>query len=286
VRGLRARLRRSGQPALPRRADRLPALRPKLNVPIADVAAALRHGGIVALKGLGGFHLLCDAHDEAAVAELRRRKARDAKPFAVMVANLASAGFFAEIGSSERELLRHRSRPIVLARSRGRLAPSVAPNLRDIGLMLAYTALHWLVLHALAGSPDFRSWRDAPSELALVATSANLGGEPLVASDEDARRRLAGVADLIVTHDREIVVRADDSVMRVIDGAPAYLRRARGFVPDPIDLGAHGPTVIAAGGTSRTQSRSPAAARRSSRNISATSTTARLSVSATRRSGA
>jgi hydrogenase maturation protein HypF len=225
-----------------------PRCGPKLNVPIADIAAALRQGGIVALKGLGGFHLLCDAHDESAVAELRRRKARDAKPFAVMVANLASAGLFAEVGSSERELLRHRSRPIVLARSRGRLAPSVAPKLRDIGLMLAYTPLHWLVLHALAGSPDFRSWRDAPSELALVATSANLGGEPLVASDEDARRRLAGVADLIVTHDREIVVRADDSVMRVIDGAPAYLRRARGFVPDPIDLGADGPNVIAAGG--------------------------------------
>ncbi len=225
-----------------------PRCGPKLNVPVADVAVALRHGGIVALKGLGGFHLLCDAHDEAAVAELRRRKARDAKPFAVMVANLASAGLFAEIGSSERELLQHRSRPIVLARSRERLAPSVAPNLRDIGLMLAYTPLHWLVLHALAGSPEFRSWRDGPSELALVATSANLGGEPLVASDEDARRRLAGVADLIVTHDREIVVRADDTVMRVIDGAPAYLRRARGFVPDPIDLGADGPNVIAAGG--------------------------------------
>ena len=120
--------------------------------------------------------------------------------------------------------------------------------MRDIGLMLAYTPLHWLVLHALAGSPDFRAWRDAPSDLALVATSANLGGEPLVASDDDARGRLAGIADLIVTHDREIVVRADDSVMRVLDGAPAYLRRARGFVPDPIDLGADGPSVIAAGG--------------------------------------
>ena len=96
--------------------------------------------------------------------------------------------------------------------------------------------------------PDFRSWRDAPSDLALVATSANLGGEPLVAFDEDARRRLKGIADLIVTHDRAIVVRADDSVVRALDGAPAYLRRARGFVPDPIDLGADGPSVIAAGG--------------------------------------
>ncbi len=225
-----------------------PRCGPKLNVPIADVAAVLREGGIVALKGLGGFHLLCDARDAAAVSNLRRRKARDAKPFAVMVANCATAERLAEIGPPERALLSHRSRPIVLARSRGVLAPSVAPNLRDIGLMLAYTPLHWLVLHALAGSPDFRSWRDAPSDLALVATSANLGGEPLVASDDDARRRLAGIADLIVTHDRGIVVRADDSVMRVLDGGPAYLRRARGFVPDPIDLGADGPSVIAAGG--------------------------------------
>jgi hydrogenase maturation protein HypF len=224
-----------------------PRCGPKLNTEIADVAGALRQGGIVALKGLGGFHLLCDARDEGVVARLRRLKARDAKPFAVMVANLASAERLAEIGAAERELLTHRSRPIVLARSRGALAPSVAPSLRDVGLMLAYTPLHWLVLHTLAGSPDFRAWRDAPSDLALVATSANLGGEPLVATDEDARRRLTGIADLIVTHERAIVVRADDSVMRVLDAAPAYLRRARGFVPDPIDLGFDGPNVIAAG---------------------------------------
>ncbi len=225
-----------------------PRCGPKLSAPIADVASLLNQGGIVALKGLGGFHLLCDAHDEAAVARLRARKARDAKPFAVMVANIASAARLAEIGPIERALLEGRSRPIVLVRSRGVVAPSVAPRLRDVGLMLAYTPLHWLVLHELAGSPEFRSWRDAPSDLALVATSANVGGEPLVASDDDASRRLTGIADLIVTHAREIVVRVDDSVVRALDGAPAYLRRARGFVPDPIDLGADGPSVIAAGG--------------------------------------
>jgi hydrogenase maturation protein HypF len=224
-----------------------PRCGPKLNRPIAEVAEALRQGRIVALKGLGGFHLLCDARNEAAVATLRRRKARDAKPFAVMTTNLASAERLAFIGPAERALLSHRARPIVIARSRGALAPSVAPNLRDLGLMLPYTPLHWLALHAFAGSPDFRAWRDAPNDIALVATSANLGGEPLVASDEDAWRRLEGVADLIVTHERAIVVRADDSVMRVCDGAPTYLRRARGFVPDPIDLGADGPSVIAAG---------------------------------------
>jgi hydrogenase maturation protein HypF len=114
--------------------------------------------------------------------------------------------------------------------------------------MRAYTPLHWLILHALAGKPEFASWRDAPCGLALVATSANLSGEPLIADDAEARRVLADVADLVVGHGRAIVARADDSVMRVLDGAPAYLRRARGVAPDPIDLGADGPSVIAHGG--------------------------------------
>ncbi|MGD0562131.1 MAG: carbamoyltransferase HypF [Roseiarcus sp.] len=224
-----------------------PRCGPKLNVEIDRVAACLRGGGIVALKGLGGFHLVCDARNEETVATLRRRKAREAKPFAVMVANTASAALLAELGDAEIALLESRARPIVVVRSRGVLAPSVAPNLRDIGLMLAYTPLHWLVLHALAGAPDFAGWRHARCEIALVATSANVGGEPLVADDEDAHRRLGPIADLVVTHGRAIVVRADDSVMRVLDGAPAYLRRARGFVPEPIDLGVDGPSVLAAG---------------------------------------
>ncbi len=224
-----------------------PRCGPKLNVEIVSIAACIRDGGIVALKGLGGFHLVCDARNEEAVAKLRRRKAREAKPFAAMVANIASAALFAELGEAERALLVSRARPIVLARDRGVLAPSVAPNLRDVGLMLAYTPLHWLVLHALAGAPDFALWRHARSEIALVATSANVGGEPLVADDDDAHRRLGPIADLVVTHARAIVVRADDSVMRVLDGAPVFLRRARGFVPEPIDLGVDGPSVLAAG---------------------------------------
>ncbi|MGD1037195.1 MAG: carbamoyltransferase HypF [Roseiarcus sp.] len=224
-----------------------PRCGPKLNVEIASIAACVRDGGVVALKGLGGFHLVCDARDEATVAKLRRRKAREAKPFAVMVANAASAALLAELGEAECAALESRARPIVVARSRGVLAPSVAPNLSDVAVMLAYTPLHWLVLHALAGAPDFASWRHAANDIALVATSANVGGEPLVADDADARRRLRGIADLIVTHERAIVARADDSVMRVLDGAPAFLRRARGFTPAPIDLGADGPSVIAAG---------------------------------------
>ncbi len=220
---------------------------PGIDASITEIAARLKAGQIVALKGVGGFHLMCDARNTEAVARLRTRKARDAKPFAVMALNEASAVLFAEIGEGERELLRQRARPIVLARSRGVLAPTVAPALAEIGLMLPYTPLHWLVLHELLGRPEGSAWREAPSELALVATSANLGGEPLTASNADAETRLAGIADLIVTHGREIVVRADDSVMRWLDGAPAFLRRARGFAPEPLDLGADGPCVIAAG---------------------------------------
>ena len=220
---------------------------PRLDVQIADVADCISKGGIVALKGLGGYHLICDAHDEATVARLRRLKAREAKPFAVMAANAASAARVAEISEAERALLESPPRPIVLARSRCVLAPSVAPGLAEIGLMLAYTPLQWLVLHALAGEPDFAAWRHAANDLALVATSANFGGEPLIADDDEARRRLAPIADLIVGHARRIVVRADDSVMRVLDGAPAFIRRARGFVPEPIDLGVDGPSLLAVG---------------------------------------
>ena len=220
---------------------------PGLNVEVAEIADVLRAGGIVALKGLGGFHLVCDAHDESAVAELRRRKARDAKPFAVMVPNLASAERVACLNDVERELLARSERPIVVARALGRLAPSIAPGLADIGLMLAYTPLHWLVLDALSGAMKLGLHREAACDIALVATSANLGGEPLVADDDDARRRLGPIADLVVTHARAIVVRADDSVVRVIDGAPAFLRRARGFVPEPIDLGSDGPCILATG---------------------------------------
>jgi len=220
---------------------------PKLDAQIADVADCLSAGGIVALKGLGGYHLICDARNEAAVARLRQRKAREAKPFAVMATNAASAARLAEISQAERALIESRPRPIVLTRSRGVLAPSVAPGLAEIGLMLAYTPLHWLVLHALAGEPDFAAWRHAANDLALVATSANFGGEPLIADDAEARRRLAPIADLVVGHARQIVVRADDSVMRILDGAPAFIRRARGFVPEPIDLGVEGPSVLAAG---------------------------------------
>jgi hydrogenase maturation protein HypF len=214
-----------------------PACGPRLSHPVSDIAGVIRAGGIVAVKGIGGFHLLCDAESQTAVAELRRRKAREAKPFAIMVADETSLDRFAEADDAERALLCHRARPIVLLRARAALAPSVAPGLAHVGVMLPYAPVHHLIFDALA--------RTRP--VALVATSANRHGEPLVIDDAEATARLAGIADLIVTHDRPILARADDSVMTMIDGAPAYIRRSRGFVPDPVDLGIDGPCVLAVG---------------------------------------
>ena len=225
-----------------------PACGPRLSHPIEAIVAAIRTGAIVALKGIGGFHLMCDAANESAVAELRRRKGREAKPFAVMVANLASLDRIAAPSAAECRLLAQPARPIVLMQDRGMLAPSIAPGLARIGVVLPYAPLHHLIFHVAAGSPADSATRRAANELVLVATSANPGGEPLVISDEEAHEKLAGIADLIVTHDRAIVTRADDSVMAVVDGGPSFLRRARGFVPEPIDLGSDGPSVLAVGG--------------------------------------
>lgn len=228
-----------------------PACGPRLTHDVATIAAAVRAGRIVALKGIGGFHLICDATNEATVAELRRRKARDAKPFAVMVANAASVPFVAQATAAEIMLATDHARPIVvMAKNREEadpLAASVAPRLTRIGVMLAYAPVHHLLFAALADGPLAGHDAQAPNPIALVATSANPGGEPLVVDDADAARRLGGIADLIVGHDRPIAIRADDSVVQVIAGAPAFLRRARGYVPEPIELAEDGPSVLALG---------------------------------------
>jgi hydrogenase maturation protein HypF len=220
---------------------------PKLDSSIGDIVALLRAGGIVALKGIGGYHLICDASNERAVDELRRRKGRDAKPFAVMAANVASAERIGAFGADERALLQSMARPIVVVDKLQKLAPSLAPGLSRIGVVLPYAPVHHLLFHAAAGSPTGRDWRDAPQDFSLVATSANPSGEPLIVEDEEAREKLKRIADLVVSHDRQIIARADDSVMMMIAGAPAFLRRARGFVPEPIELGDDGPATLALG---------------------------------------
>lgn len=218
-----------------------PACGPRLSHTIAEIATSISQGSIVALKGIGGFHLLCDATNEAAVGILRHRKHRPAKPFAVMLADAASAEYFADSTQAELALLRDAACPIVLVRHRDRLAGSIAPGLGRVGVMLPPAPVHHLLFHALAAGSVGRR------PLALVATSANAAGQPLVITDADAQSDLAGIADLTVTHDRPILTRADDSVMAVIDGAPAYIRRSRGFVPEPIDLGQDGPPVLGVG---------------------------------------
>jgi hydrogenase maturation protein HypF len=195
--------------------------------PLREVVAALRAGQIVALKGLGGYHLACDGSAPGVVRELRRRKARDAKPLAVMVARLESARGLCVVSDAEADLLQSAERPIVILErcppGTGRdLADEVAPGLRHLGLMLPYTPLQHLLLERV----------DRP----LVMTSGNRSDEPIAHQDADALARLGDIADLFLAHDRPIEVRCDDSVARVIDGVPCVLRRARGYVPLAISL--------------------------------------------------
>jgi len=194
---------------------------------IREAATALRAGRIVAVKGLGGYHLACDATVSGVVSELRRRKARDAKPLAVMVGNLETARRLCIVSEAEADLLQSAARPIVLLERRRppgapALAAEVAPRLGHLGLMLPYTPLQHLLLEHV----------DRP----LVMTSGNRSDEPIAFQDDEALARLDGIADLFLAHDRPIEVRCDDSVARCLDGAPLLLRRARGYVPLAISL--------------------------------------------------
>jgi len=219
--------------------------------PLAETLALLMAGGIVAIKGLGGFHLLCDARNPRAVTALRERKAREEKPFAVLLANSASAREFAVLGEAERELLESAERPIVLLAKRAaadtRLA-GVAPGLAWLGAMLPATPLQLLLFHEAAGRPAGIDWMSQVQALALVCTSANPGGEPLVTGNGEALLRLAGIADAVLLHDRDIVVRCDDSVLRAAAGGSQFIRRARGYTPRAIPLALSGPSVLALGG--------------------------------------
>lgn len=191
---------------------------------LAATAAALRDGLVVAIKGLGGYHLACDATSDATVARLRARKHREAKPLAVMVRDLDRARSLAVVDDEAARLLVSVERPIVLVprRRSAPLATAVAPDHPWLGLFLPYTPLHHLLLAEV----------DRP----LVMTSANLSDEPIAYRDDDARARLRGIADRFLVHDRPIAARCDDSVARVVDGKPMVLRRARGFVPAPFPV--------------------------------------------------
>lgn len=204
--------------------------------PLVAAARLLIDGRIVALRGLGGFHLAVDATNEAAVRTLRVHKQRAAKPLAVMVHTVADARRLAQVSPEEERLLMSPERPIVLLECRpdASLASSVAPRLGWVGVMTAYTPLHHLLLD-LVGRP-------------LVMTSGNLSEEPIAIANDDARHRLGGVADAFLLHDREIVARYDDSVVRVVEGEPVHLRRARGYAPLPIPLPWETPVALVAAG--------------------------------------
>jgi hydrogenase maturation protein HypF len=205
--------------------------------PIAEAVELLAAGDIVAVKGLGGFHLAVDAMSEAAVTRLRERKRRVEKPFAVMVATLAEVEAFGRLNDASRALLESPAHPIVLLRKQQpeRLAPSVAPFNRDLGVFLPYTPLH----HLLFAEKRFS---------ALVMTSGNISEEPIAIDNAEAVERLRGIADYFLVHNREILLRADDSVLRVAGGRGRQVRRSRGYVPAPIFLKEDLPPVLAVGG--------------------------------------
>ena len=207
---------------------------------IRETVKALGAGRIVAIKGLGGFHLACDAENPEAVATLRSRKQRDEKPLAVMVAGLASAERFAHVTDDEKVLLTGPAHPIVLLKRRtGENVPAlagVADGLEAIGVMLPYTPLHALIFHSFAGEPEGRGWMNDVLPVTLVMTSANMSGLPLCTENEEALERLSGVADLFLLSNRDIVTPCDDSVVRAGAEGTSFVRRSRGYAPEAVML--------------------------------------------------
>lgn len=248
-----------------------PACGPRMSLvpshpdPLRQAALLLQQGKIVAVKGLGGYHLAVDACSDEAVGRLRERKKRDEKPFAVMVPDLAAARRLGWLSELEERLLAGPEAPIVIVRRRDSgctipnqtvdsghlpgISPLVAPGSRWIGLMLAYTPLHQL-LFRYSGDRMPNQAADSghvPRITSLVMTSANTSDEPVIADDAEAVEKLSGVADAILTHDRPIHIRTDDSVIRVFQGSPLFYRRSRGYVPRPVRLPFECGAILAVG---------------------------------------
>ena len=253
--------------------------------PVAEAARQLAEGAILAIKGLGGYHLACDAFNAEAVDRLRARKHREAKPFALIVPDTESARQLCIVSDAEAELLESRRRPIVLLKRRPDcpVAPGVAPAYDSLGIMLPYVPLHHLLMGALTDysaqqsgtrqsgldgplpaskRPKWTSKSNArqdsrldaldarrPKSVALVMTSGNLSDEPIAYRDDDALERLAPVADGVLSHSRAIHIRCDDSVARIAAGGAQIIRRSRGFAPEPVPLALDCPVpLLACGG--------------------------------------
>ena len=210
---------------------------PQLSAPIAEAQRRLSEGAIVAIRGLGGFHLACDSRNDRAVRLLRERKRRSDKPFALMARDLAAVEAFCAVSDADRRALVSARRPIVILprRADSGISATVAPGNNTVGVMLPYTPLHHLL------------FTGAPYD-ALVMTSGNLSEEPIVTSNEEALDRLRPLADWFLLHNRDIYMRADDSVVRTFEGVERTLRRSRGFVPQAIDLGMEVAEILACGG--------------------------------------
>jgi hydrogenase maturation protein HypF len=231
--------------------------------PIGATMEIMRQGGIMAIKGLGGFHIACDALNDTAVRTLRQRKRKNNKPFAVMASSLEVIRRYCEVSPEEQILLESPKRPVVLLRKKvlqdGMLSSSVSPNNQYVGCMLPYTPLHYL----LFGAPPGQTGNAQEVLSVLVMTSGNISDEPIVHTNDDAEQKLAGLVDGFLFHDRDIFMRVDDSVVRASDshfsargsGAPTtsalpritFIRRARGFAPEAIPLPAGGPDVLGCG---------------------------------------
>ncbi len=205
--------------------------------PVSETIERLLRGEIMAIKGIGGFHLSVDATSEEAVTRLRQRKHRYGKPLAIMVRDLAAARTLCDLALEEETLLQTPARPIVLAHARKHncIAPSVAPGIPWLGIFLPYAPLQYLLFAD-------------PRVKALVMTSANLSEEPIAIDNSEARTRLASIADAFLMHDREILQRCDDSVAALVDSKPQIIRRARGFVPLAVPLPIEAPPLLAVGG--------------------------------------
>ncbi len=217
-----------------------PACGPRMSVDVAVIAQALASGQIVAIKGIGGYHLACDARNPDAVRRLRERKGRGDKPFALMVPSIAAAAEIADLSPEARDLLGSPQRPIVLAPSRDEpLQHSAAPGNGYLGVMLPYAPLHHLLFDA--GAPSV-----------LVMTSGNVADEPICTTESESQERLAHIADLLVHHNRRIHLSCDDSVVRATPTGTQPVRRSRGYAPMPITLPVTAPPMLAVGGELKT----------------------------------
>jgi len=219
--------------------------------PLSGALALIKQGRIVAIKGAGGFHLVCDARNAAAVAALRARKQGEEKPLAVMVANATSATRFVQLGVGEPGLLAMPERPTILLKKRASCdaaLPGVTTGLGWLGVMLPCTALDYLLFHEAAACPEGLGWLEQPQDLVLVVCGGDVRGEPLLIDNDAAVRELSAVADAYLVHDREIVARCDDSIARSGPGGLQLVRRARGYAPHALKLPRSGPPVLAVGG--------------------------------------